>query len=98
MKYYFCKYIPPRGDFLATMTPQESEWMKQHGVFLNDLTAQGKIVAHGPVIDSTGGFGLSLYQLDDDEDIESIISEDPLVKNGAGRMEYYSMLHLTTRA
>jgi uncharacterized protein YciI len=98
MKYYFCKYIPPRADFLATMTTRESEWMKQHVVFLNDLLGQGKIVAHGPVIDPTGGFGLSLYQLADEENIESIISEDPLVKNGAGRMEHCPMLHLTTRA
>ncbi len=98
MKYYFCKYIPPRTDFLATMTAQESLWMKQHGVFLNNLVAQGKIVAHGPVIDPTGGFGLSLYQLADDEDIESIVSQDPLVQNGAGHMEHYVMLHLTTPA
>jgi uncharacterized protein YciI len=98
MKYYFCKYIPPRADFLTTMTGEEGEWMRQHGIFLNNLLDQEKIVAHGPVIDPSGGFGLSLYQLADDEDIGYITSEDPLVKNGADHMEHYSMLHLTTRA
>jgi len=50
MKFYLCKYIPPRADFLATMTAEESKWMKQHGDFLNNLLDKGLIVAHGPVI------------------------------------------------
>jgi hypothetical protein len=29
MKFYLCKYIPPRADFLATMTAEERKWMKQ---------------------------------------------------------------------
>ena len=33
MKFYLCKYIPPRTDFLATMTAEERNWMKQHGDF-----------------------------------------------------------------
>ena len=37
MKFYLCKYLPPRADFLATMTVEESNWMKQHGNFLNNL-------------------------------------------------------------
>ncbi|MER8644000.1 MULTISPECIES: hypothetical protein [unclassified Mesorhizobium] len=48
MKSYLCKYIPPRSDFLATMTTDEEEWMKQHGAFLDDLLEKRLIVAHGP--------------------------------------------------
>ena len=48
MKYYLCKYIPPRADFLPTMTADEKAWMKQHGAFLDDLLEKGQIVAHGP--------------------------------------------------
>lgn len=29
MKYSLCKYIPPRADFLATMTVDEKELMAQ---------------------------------------------------------------------
>ena len=25
MKFYLCKYIPPRADFLATMTAEEKQ-------------------------------------------------------------------------
>ena len=97
MKFYLCKYIPPRADFLATMTAEESKWMKQHGDFLNNLLDKGLIVAHGPVMDPSGGYGVSLYQIADDQDIASITSEDPIVKNGAGHYEHHPMLHLKAR-
>lgn len=97
MKCYLCKYIPPRADFLATMTGDEKDWMKQHGAFLDDLLSKGLIVAHGPVMDPSGGYGVSLYQIADDQDIELFTSQDPVVKNGAGHYEHYTMLHLKAR-
>lgn len=97
MKYYLCKYLPPRSDFLATMTDDERKWMGQHGAYLDDLLAKGKIVAHGPVIDPNGGYGVSLYRIEDDEDIEALTAQDPIVKNGVGDYEHFSMLHLHAR-
>jgi uncharacterized protein YciI len=97
MKYYLCKYIPPRADFLPTMSSEEKEWMTQHGAFLDDLLSQGTIVAHGPVMDPNGGYGVSLYRIADDQDIEAFTSQDPIVKNGAGHYEHHPMLHLKAR-
>lgn len=97
MKYYLCKFIPPRANFLASLSANEQEWMKQHSVYLNELLNRGLIVAHGPVIDGTGGYGVSLYQLADDQDVAALTSEDPIVKNGVGHYEHYSMLSLTAR-
>ncbi|WP_394888542.1 YciI family protein [Mesorhizobium sp. AaZ16] len=97
MKYYLCKYIPPRADFLPTMSAEEKEWMTQHGAFLDDLLSKGIIVAHGPVMDPNGGYGVSLYRIADDQDIEAFTSQDPIVKNGAGHYEHHPMLHLKAR-
>ncbi|RJF57549.1 YciI family protein [Serratia inhibens] len=97
MKYYLCKFIPPRANFLTTMSADEQKWMQQHGDFLNELLAQGLIVAHGPVIDEKGGYGVSLYQIPDEQNIAAITAEDPIVKNGVGHYEHYSMLHLKAR-
>ena len=97
MKHYLCKFIPPRIDFLATMTAHEIVLMKQHGDFLNELLVKGIIVAHGPVIDPAGGYGLSLYKVSDDQDMKAMTSSDPIVKNGVGHYEIYPMLHLRTR-
>jgi len=46
---------------------------------LDDLLAKGQIVAHGPVIDPDGSCGVSLYRLEDDQDIEAITALDPIV-------------------
>ncbi len=97
MKYYLCKYIPPRDDFLETMSADEKTWMSQHGAFLDNLLEQGVIVAHGPVMDPAGGYGVSLYRIADDQDIDSFTSRDPIVVNGAGHSEHHPMLHLKAR-
>lgn len=97
MKYYLCKFIPPRSDFLATLSADEKAWMKQHGAYMNELLAQGLIVAHGPVIDEAGAYGVSLYQVDEDQDIAALTSQDPIVKNGVGHYEHFVMLSLTAR-
>jgi uncharacterized protein YciI len=97
MKFYLCKFMPPRADFLATMSADEASWMQQHADYLNDLLAKGLIVAHGPVVDPAGSYGLSLYQIPDDQDIAALTSEDPIVKNGAGHYAHFQMPHLTAR-
>ncbi|WCA62381.1 YciI family protein (plasmid) [Agrobacterium tumefaciens] len=95
MKYYLCKYIPPRDDFLATMSTDEKTWMTEHGAYLDDLLEKGQVVAHGPVIDPAGSYGVSLYRIADDVDIEAITSKDPVVVNGVGHYEHHPMLHLS---
>ena len=97
MKYYLCKYLPPRSDFLATMTDDEKMLMRQHGAYLDELLAKGQIVAHGPVMDPSGGYGVSLYRIEDDQDIEALTAQDPNVQNGVGHYEHFKMLHLHAR-
>lgn len=98
MKYYLCKFMPPRADFLATMSADERQWMKQHGLYLDQLLEQGLLVAHGPVMDPAGGYGVSLFRIADDQDIAALTSADPIIQNGVGHYEHHSMLHLKSRA
>ena len=98
MKYYLCKFMPPRADFLATMSADEREWMKQHGRYLDQLLEQGVLVAHGPVMDPAGGYGVSLFRIADDQDIAALTSADPIIRNGVGHYEHHPMLHLKLRA
>lgn len=97
MKYYLCKYVPPRADFLATLSENEKRLAGEHVAFMNDLLNKGVIVAHGPVIDKAGNYGLSIYQLADDLDISTITSKDPIVMSSIGHYEHYPMLGLTVR-
>lgn len=96
MKYFLCKYLPPRADFLQS--PEEGAWMKQHGAYMDALLEQGIIVAHGPVMDPAGGYGVSLYQIAEDQEIGTYTSQDPIVLNGAGHYEHFPMHHLRSRA
>lgn len=73
------------------MSAEERGWMQQHGAYMDGLLEKGVIVAHGPVMDPAGGYGVSLYQIADDGDIAAYTLQDPIVKNGAGHDEHYPM-------
>lgn len=97
MKHYLCKYMAPRADFLATMSPDEQQWMQQHGAYLDALLEQGLIVAYGPVLDPAGAYGVSLFRIGDDQDIAALTSLDPLIVHGVCHYEHHPMLHVKVR-
>jgi uncharacterized protein YciI len=99
VKFFFCKFYPPRKDFLSTMTPTEAQLMKEHGAYLQGLVEKEKVVAHGPVQDPAGGFGLSLFRIEDGEDINAFTAGDPMILAAIGaRYDVYPMLQLRTRS
>lgn len=71
--------------------------MAEHGAFLDDLLERRIIVAHGPVLDDSGGYGVSLYSVADDQDIVLLTSQDPIVLAGVGHYEHFLMPHLKAR-
>jgi len=97
MKHFLCKFMPPRADFLATMSTEERELMQHHGRYLDQLLEQGVVVAHGPVMDASGGYGVSLFQIADEDDVAALTSDDPIIRGGVGHYEHHPMLHLKTR-
>jgi len=99
MAHFFCKFIPPRNDFLKTMTGDEAQLMKAHGGYLQELLGQGKIVAHGPVIDPQGGgFGLSLFEVEDETELSQLTSHDPMIAAEFGaRYAAFLMIQLRYR-
>ena len=98
MKYFFCKFFPPRKDFVKTMTPDETKLFREHGAYLQGLLETGKVVAHGPVMDPAGGFGLSLFGIADDEDINALTAGDPMIMAKVGACyETYPMMSLRAR-
>lgn len=96
MKAYLTKWLPPREDFLPTMTSAEQELMQQHGAWLTGMMDKG-LVAHGPVIDPAGGYGVALWQIGDDADIAALTAQDPIIVAGIGRYEHFPMVQLKTR-
>ena len=63
---------------------------------MNNLLDKGLIVADGPVMDPSGGYGVSLYQISDDQDIATITSEDPIVNFNTQVEQGYSLVRQTS--
>ncbi len=47
MKYFFCKLIPPRLDFVQTITPAEAQLMQEHGAYWKSMMDRGLVAAFG---------------------------------------------------
>jgi hypothetical protein len=84
MKYYFLKLIPPRADFMRTMTAEERSLMQEHLVYCKGFADKGWAVAYGPVATPEGGYGAGFWELPDEIDPKSITENDPTMKAGVG--------------
>jgi len=54
VKYVFMKLVPPRTDFMQTMTSDELDLMRQHQSYWAGFAEKGWAVAYGPVADPVG--------------------------------------------
>ena len=97
MKYYFIKLLPPRADFMQTMTGDELALMRAHQDYWRMFAGKGWAVAYGPVADPAGGFGAGFWALPDDQDPASLAAKDPVMLANAGfRYEILPMPALVT--
>ena len=90
-KYYFLKTVPPRLTFQQDMTEKEMATMKQHVEYWTEKTEQGFLIVFGPVFDPNGGYGIGIAEVDNEDQLRGFVSEDPAVKSGLMKTEYYPM-------
>ena len=84
MKFYFIKLLPPRADFMQTMTDPERAIMGAHQSYWRTFADKGWAVAYGPVADPAGGFGAGFWMLPDDQDAMALAKDDPVMKADTG--------------
>lgn len=95
MAYYFVRLIPPRPDFIRTMTEAERRIMEQHGAYWARFAAEGWAVAYGPVLDPSGAYGAGFWDLPADADPHTLLAADPvMVANIGCSMEIHPMAAL----
>ncbi len=98
MKYFFCKLHAPRSTFMQDITPAEAKLMQEHAAYLRQFAAAGTAVVFGPVADPAGAYGMAVWELPDDADINAICAGDPTIKSGLGfRYEVQPMPRIVTR-
>ena len=64
--------------------------MNAHGVYWSAFIKNGTAIVIGPVMDPKGGFGMAVVEVDTEEQLNEIISNDPA--NRLHKFETYPML------
>jgi len=82
----------PRPSFALDMTDEERAIMARHAAHWQSLVDAGQMVVFGPVLDSTGSWGLGVVEAEDEEEIRAFAASDPVVTSGTGTIEMGRML------
>jgi uncharacterized protein YciI len=90
--YFAFRLIPQRPTFAQDMSADEAAIMAQHAEHWQPLIDAGKVVVFGPVLDSTGSYGLGLIEADSEEEVQALAQTDPAVTSGLGKYEIGRML------
>lgn len=77
---------PPRDDFAATMTAEESAvWDVHFERFQRELAA-GRLILVGPTLGSTNT-GIAIFEAPDEAAARRFMEEDPVIAGGFARGE-----------
>lgn len=74
------------------MTDEERDIMARHAAYWQPWVESGQMVIFGPVLDSSGSWGLGVVEADDEEEVRAFAAGDPVVMTGTGTIEVGKML------
>ncbi len=92
-KSYFLKLNPPRSTFMTDMTDDEKRIMQKHVAYWAPYVNDGTMIVLGPVFDPKGGYGIGIIRVDNDDQLNELIKNDP--GNGLNAYEIYPMRAVT---
>ncbi|MGZ4055207.1 MAG: YciI family protein [Bacteroidia bacterium] len=92
-KHYFLKLNPPRASFMMDMSDEERIIMQKHVAYWKPYVDNGTVIVLGPVFDPKGGFGIAVIAVDEEEQLNRLMADDPA--NGLNTYEFYSMRAVT---
>jgi uncharacterized protein YciI len=92
MSTFVFRLIAPRPTFAADMTDEEREIMGRHAAYWQPLIDSGQMVVFGPVLDTTGSWGLGVVEAEDEDELRAFAAGDPVVTTGTAQIEVGKML------
>jgi uncharacterized protein len=92
MSTFVFKLKAPRPTFALDMTDAERDIMGRHAAYWQRFIDSGQMVIFGPVLDSTGSWGLGVVEADDEEEVRAFAAGDPVVTSGTASIEIGTML------
>jgi uncharacterized protein YciI len=92
MATFIFRLIAPRPNFALDMTDAERETMGQHAAYWKPKIDAGDMVVFGPILDSTGSWGLGVVEAEDENKLRAFAAGDPAVTSGTAEVEIGKML------
>jgi uncharacterized protein YciI len=92
MSTFVFRLKAPRPTFALDMTDDERVIMSRHAAYWQPLVDSGRMVIFGPVLDSTGSWGLGVVEGDDEEELRAFAADDPVVASGTANIEVGKLL------
>ena len=92
MPVFVMRLMGTRPDFALTMSDEERAIMGRHASYWQPYLDAGQMAVFGPVLDSTGSWGLGVIEVDDEEELRAFAAGDPAVTSGTAKVEIGKML------
>ena len=92
MSTFVFRLISPRPTFALDMTEEERTIMERHAAYWQSFIDSGQMVIFGPVLDTTGSWGLGVVEAEDEDELRAFAAGDPAVTSGTAGMEIGKML------
>ena len=90
--HYVYRLIPPRPTFHEDMSEEERAIMARHAEYWAGLVERGGVVVYGPVVDSTGSWGLGVVRAASRDEVVALAQADPAISSGMATFEIGAML------
>lgn len=97
-QHYYFKLIPPRSTFPKDITEAERALMAEHATYARQHFDAGKLLVYGPVMAPDGAFGVGILEVADEAEARQFGDNDPSVRAGLNRFEFYPMHVAAARA
>jgi uncharacterized protein YciI len=92
MSTFVFRLTAPRPTFALDMTDEERAVMERHAAYWQPFIESGQMVIFGPVLDTTGSWGLGVVEAEDEEELRAFAAGDPAVTTGTAQIEIGKML------
>lgn len=86
------RLIAPRPTFALDLSDEERAVMGRHAEYWQPMVDTGRMVVFGPVLDSTGSWGLGVIEADDEDELRAFVEGDPAVTTGTAEVVLGKML------
>jgi uncharacterized protein YciI len=92
MSTFVLRLKAPRPSFALDMSDAERAVMGAHAQHWQAYIDSGQMVVFGPVLDSSGSWGLGVIEAEDEEALREHAAADPAITSGTAEIELGKML------